>query len=233
MTTTIVGQPPSTEVRAKLAADGYPVLLAFSCGKDSIAAWLAMRDAGISQIIPYYMQYIPGLRFVEDALDYYENEFQTPIMRVTHPSLYRWLNNLVFQPPERCSVIEAANLPNFEYADVVRMIREEKGCPAAWVADGVRANDSIMRRMSFTTHGVWKGNTRKVSTIWDWSVAEVRGCIERAGVDLPPDYEWFGRSFDGIDYRFLHPLSVHNPDDYQRVLDWFPLAELELFRARL
>lgn len=233
MTTSITGQPPSSEVRAQLAAAGEPVLLAFSCGKDSIAAWLAMRDAGIKTIIPYYMQYIPGLRFVEDALAYYEEVFETPIMRVTHPSLYRWLNNLVFQPPERCATIEAANLPTFEYSHVIGMIREEKGCPAAWVADGVRANDSIMRRLSFTKHGVWKGNTRKVSTIWDWSVAEVRDCIARARVDLPPDYDWFGRSFDGIDHRFLGPLAKHAPADYQRVLDWFPLAELELFRANL
>jgi len=233
MVTTIDGQPPSTQVRAQLAADGDPVLLAFSCGKDSIAAWLALRDAGVKTIIPYYMQYVPGLRFVEDALAYYEDVFATRILRVTHPSLYRWLNNLVFQPPERCATIEAAHLPMFEYEDVIREIRTEHHCPAAWVADGVRANDSIMRRLSFTKHGIWRARNRKVSPIWDWSVAEVRGAIARAGVNLPPDYEWFGRSFDGIDYRFLKPLSVYAPEDYQRVLDWFPLADLELFRATL
>ena len=55
-------------------------------------------------------------------------------------------------------------------------------------------------------------------------------CIEGAGVDLPVDYEWFGRSFDGIDYRFTKPLSEHAPDDFKRLLEWFPLAELEIFR---
>ena len=40
----IEGVRPSAEIRADLAAEGRPVLLAFSCGKDALAAWLAMRD---------------------------------------------------------------------------------------------------------------------------------------------------------------------------------------------
>lgn len=55
--------------------------------------------------------------------------------------------------------------------------------------------------------------------------------ISAEGIGLPPDYEWFGRSFDGLDHRFLAPLSEHAPADYQRVLRWFPLADLELARA--
>jgi predicted PP-loop superfamily ATPase len=52
MTTTIEGQPTSAEVRASLAGEGRPVLLAFSRGKDSIAAWLALRDAGVD-VVPF------------------------------------------------------------------------------------------------------------------------------------------------------------------------------------
>jgi hypothetical protein len=43
----------------------------------------------------------------------------------------------------------------------------------------------------------------------------------------------FGRSFDGIDYRFLEPISRLYPEDYQRILQDFPLADLELFRRRM
>ena len=89
-------------MREKLAADGRPVLLAFSCGKDSIAAWLAMRDMGI-EVVPAYLYYVPGLRFVDEELDYFEQKFQTRIKRYPHPSLYRWLNNAVFQLPNVCA----------------------------------------------------------------------------------------------------------------------------------
>ena len=67
MTTTIEGQPTSAEVRESLAAEGRPVLLAFSRGKDSIAAWLALRAAGVD-VIPYHMYLVPDLAFVAALL---------------------------------------------------------------------------------------------------------------------------------------------------------------------
>jgi 3'-phosphoadenosine 5'-phosphosulfate sulfotransferase (PAPS reductase)/FAD synthetase len=224
-------QPTSAEVRRILADEGRPVLLAFSCGKDALASWLAMRDAGITEIYPYYLYYVPGLEFVQRSVDRYSELFGVQVRQYPHPSLFRWLNNLVFQAPERCASIEAAQFPNPTYTDMLVMLREEYGLAAdTWVADGVRAADSPVRRISFQTHGVMKPKSGKVSVIWDWRKRDVMGRIEQEGFELPPDYQWFGRSFDGIDYRFLEPLSRHAPDDYQRVLDWFPLARLELFR---
>ena len=102
--------------------------------------------------------------------------------------------------------------------------------PDTWVADGVRAADSIVRRASFTRHGVMKHHSRKVSPIADWLKGEVLGRIKQAGIDLPIDYEWFGRSFDGIDYRFLEPIRRNAPRDYEQILRWFPLADLEIMR---
>lgn len=237
MPTIIKGQPTSQEIRDKLAAEGRPVLVAFSGGKDAIAAALALQDAGISFQLAH-LYYIPGrepgrtLDFVEQGLTDLEQAFGQPIHRYPHPSLYRWLNNFVFQPPERCEVIEAAHLPNVDYARMWEFIRQDLDLPAdTWVADGVRAADSIVRRASFVRHGVMKSHSRKVSPISDWLVAEVRDRIAAASITLPVDYEMFGRSFDGIDRRFLKPISERFPDDYARILDWFPLAELELFRA--
>lgn len=239
MPTIIKGQPTSAEIRQQLAAENRPMLVAFSGGKDAIATELALRDAGIDTVLAY-LYYIPGrraghtLEFVERGLTDLEQALGKRIHRYPHPSFYRWLNNFVFQPPERCEVIEAAQLPTPDYAVMWELIRKDLGLPAdTWVADGVRAADSIVRRASFTRHGVMKPKDRKVSPIADWLVGEVRERISTAAISLPIDYQWFGRSFDGIDYRFLKPISEHAPDDFQRILDWFPLADLELFRANM
>lgn len=236
MTTTIKGQPPSAEIREKLASENKPVLVAMSLGKDAIAANLALREAGIQTQLAY-LYYIPGangqrtLNFVHKTIDQLQDAFQQEIHLYPHPSLYRWLNNFVFQPPERLAVIEAAKLPNISYEEEWDLIREDLGLPKdTWIADGVRAADSIVRRASFTKHGVMKPKHHKVSPIFDWQKHEVLNAIEQAVIPLPVDYEWFNRSFDGLDYRFLGPLKEHAPDDYQRVLDWFPLAELEIMR---
>jgi len=54
--------------------------------------------------------------------------------------------------------------------------------------------------------------------------------IERSGIKLSVDYKIFGRSFDGLDYRFLAPIKKHFPRDWQRLCQWFPLAEAEIYR---
>ena len=54
--------------------------------------------------------------------------------------------------------------------------------------------------------------------------------VDESGVKLPVDYRLFGRTFDGLDYRFLKPLKEAYPDDYQKVLDWYPFADLEIAR---
>lgn len=228
---TIPGVKPSEDIRAELASAG-PAFLAFSGGKDSIAAWIAMRDAGI-EVVPYFMYLIPGLKHADETIDHFEQHFGQRIERYPHPSLYRMLNNFVFQPPERIRTIQAANFPNIEYEDIVAFLREDHDMPDAWVADGVRAADSIIRRVSIKKHGPMKESSRKVSVVWDWRKAHVLAAIKADGLTLPPEYEWFGRSFDGIDYRFLEPLRRLRPEDYQTVLEWFPLADLELFRHDL
>jgi len=232
VTTTLKGQPSSAEVRAQLAAAGRPVVLAFSRGKDSIAAWLALRDAGV-EVRPFYLYLIPpgGLPFEVADLARWEDVFGTPIARYPHPGLYRWLRNLTFQPPDRWRTILAADLPKLDHEKVNAAVRRDFGLePDTWVADGVRANDSLVRRAALATHGVYRQRLGKVSPVWDWTTAEVRERIADAGLTLPVDYEWFGRSFDGLDLRFLGPLKEHAPDDYARVLEWFPMADLELFR---
>lgn len=239
LTKPIAGIESSARIRERLAEDGRPVCVAFSGGKDCIAAELALRDAGVETVLAH-LYLIPGkeqgrtLDFVEDGLKRLEDQWQKPIHRYPHPSLYRMLNMLVFQPPERCEVIENAMLPTVDYQEMWELIREDLGLPEdTWVADGVRAADSLPRRASIKKHGAMKPKHHKCSPIWDWKQGKVFDYIESHGVKLPIDYEWFDRSFDGIDYRFLEPISRNAPDDYAQILEWFPLADLGLMRHGL
>ena len=231
---TLDGIPPSAKIRADLATEGRPVLLAFSRGKDSIATWLALRASGV-EVIPFHLYRIPDVRFEAESLAYFEETFGQPILRLPHPWLYSALADYVYQPPERCGVIEAAQLPRYSYEWLCDQIRAEMGLPAdTWVCEGVRACDSAVRRIAIKTHGAMRPNSgHKCSAIWDWQVADVRSAIAEAGIDLPVDYELFGRSFDGIDLRFMGPLRDRFPEDYERVREWFPLIDLLFVRENL
>lgn len=208
------------------------ILLAFSCGKDSIGAWLECRRH-FRRIVPFYMYTVPGLEFVERALAYYEDWFGERIYRVPHPSLYRMLNALVFQPPERCEAIESMGFIEIDYTYWHGELRSQLGLgPECYTASGVRAVDSPQRMIAMKRHGAINHKKRQFFPVWDWRKDRLLTEIRDAGVKLPPDYRMFGRSFDGVDYRFLAPIKEHYPRDYARILDWFPLADAEIERRR-
>lgn len=220
------------ELCAKMAEECDTCILAFSTGKDSIAAWLQVRKF-FRRVVPYYCYLVPGLSFVEKSLAYYEDFFGQHIYRLPHRSLYRMLGAMVFQPPQHVTYIESLDMPGDEYNDTTigEIIRQTANLPAgAYVGTGVRMADSPMRRIGIKTHGAINHNGKRFYPVYDWLKEDLLREIDAAGVKLPVDYRLFGRTFDGIDYRFLKPIKENYPDDYERILNFFPLAELELKR---
>lgn len=222
----------SADLCRTMAQECDTAILAFSTGKDSIAAWLQMRKY-FKRIIPYYCYTVPGLEFVENSLAYYEDFFGCHIYRLPHRSMYRMLRNLVFQPPEHVTKIEALDMPDDGYDDAAigDIIRECEELPeSVYAATGVRMADSPMRRIGLRTHGVINHNAKRFYPVFDWKKEDLIKAFDESGVKLPIDYKLFGRTFDGIDYRFLKPIKENFPRDYEKILTWFPLADLELFR---
>lgn len=221
----------SEDTVKKIAAETDTVVLMFSCGKDSIAAWLALRPH-FRRIVPVYQYLVPGLGFVERSIRYYEEFFGTAILQYPHSCLYRWLSHYTFQAPENCSIITAARVPNFTHEQLRDIVCEDVGLPVGtWTAVGTRAADSQARRMSFVKGGSMNHKKKTFFPVWDWRKERLVGALREAGVKLPAEYRLWGRSFDGLDFRFLHGIKKHWPEDYERILALFPLAELELVRA--
>ena len=231
-TVQIEGVVPSSEVRQMLIDQGKPVLLAFSRGKDSIAAWIALKEAGI-EIIPFHLIRVPGVKFVEESLQYFEEVFGQHIYRIPHPSMLRQLRKSLFRDPATAALIDAADIPPIVYEDVDDIMRLHYAERTTWVADGVRAVDSIRRRLSMKKTGSIYAKTRKCHPVWDWRVAAIRNAMAEHNIELPIDYELFGRSWDGLQYDFIAPLAERFPDDYEVVKTWFPMVEGVLVRREL
>lgn len=205
-------------------------IIAFSCGKDSVAAWLALRDY-FDKIFAFYLYLVPDLEFVDESLLYYERFFSTRIVKLPHPSLHRWLNAGVFQPPERNIVIEQASLPNHNYEDIRKCLIDDFSLPEKiMVADGVRAADSPIRHAAIKKYGPISYGLHKYHPIWNWKKSDLVDVFRKSGVKLPFDYLYFGRTFDGLDLRFIIKIKKHFPRDYKKILEWFPLCDLEIFR---
>lgn len=221
------------EVMQTIAAETDTILLAFSYGKDSIAAWLTLRESGLfKRIIPYYMWIVPGLQFVERNLAYYEQWFDQRVIRVPHLQFYKMLREMVFQPPERCEIIEACNLPKkYGYDEAAQLAAEIAGLPKdTWTAHGIRSADSPWRRTTIQKTGAINQKRRTFTPIADMKKDELIGLLKRHNIKLPMDYQWFGCSFDAIDYKFTGAIKRHAPDDYALIREWFPLVDLEVAR---
>ncbi len=209
-------------------------LVSFSCGKDAVAVALAIRDD--MDLYPFYGEIVPGLSFVEEALSYYERKLFNGrrIIRAPHKCVNAWLNALSFQTPERIRVIQGAQLEAFDWPDLQDTLKEQLGLPeACFTATGLRAADSVLRRTHFSRSGPINRRKRTWAPVWDWMKGDVIEALRRSGVGLPVDYRLFGRTFDGLEARYLIPIKKHFPADYRRILEVFPLAEASVFQAEM
>jgi hypothetical protein len=213
---------------------GDKTLLAFSRGKDSIALALALRDK--IDVVPFYYDDIPGLEFVDESLAYYERTLFNGrrILRMPHPTFYKQLREGLFQPVRRAEILAAASIPNINHADVVKMVKKQEGIEGDILsATGLRALDNAVRFISIRKHGAIRHGAGNWAPIWDWTKNRLMDEIERSGVSLPPDYLFLPRSLDGFSYLFLIPLREHYPRDYERMLEWLPLARAEILRFEI
>lgn len=219
----------SAELRDRMAIKSPVALLSFSCGKDSIASWLSMREK--FEVHPFFMYLVPDLEFVEASLDYYERFFGQKIARYPNSNLYRMLNELVYQPPNRIKAVWRTGLPAFDRDDVAQCFRDDYKLPTdSYVAIGNRITDNLTRRMSYKKTGAVNENRKTFWPVFDWKNDDLVSCFRHHGVRLPIDYRMFGRTFDGLGVRYLYPIKQLFPRDFEKILEWFPLADLEVWR---
>lgn len=219
----------SNEVCALAKKASPKVLLAFSCGKDSIAAWLQLVDKGFD-VLPAYQYYVPDLEFVEESLSYYEKFFSCKIIRVPHPLFYGMLETGAFQTHDRAKALEDAGVPTYTGHELRTYIKEDHGLEDSYTAFGMRAADSVARYLMFKAHGGIFPKKLNFYPVFDWKKDQVLDSFRRHKIKLPIDYKIFGRSFEGPRYLYLTAIRKHFPRDYKKILHWFPLAELELLR---
>ena len=205
-------------------------MLSFSRGKDCIAAYLAMRGH-FDRIVPYYYDFVPDLEFVNDSLAYFEQKMGCHIVRYPAAALFRMLRNNVYLPPEHSLVVERMKLPDITQDDLqVALTEDEKLAPNSYNAIGMRSKDSVQRAFSIQQNGTINHSRKTFYPVHDWSKDDVIKAIKDAGWKLPIDYKYFGSSFDGLYIRYLYPIKLFFPRDYQRILEFYPLAELEVYR---
>ncbi len=221
------------ELIEQMASENSTCLISFSRGKDSIAAYLALRDK-FERIIPYFYNVVPGLEFVEESLAYFEQKMGCHIMRFPAPGFYRTLNGMLYQPPTHVRMIEGLQLGQVTQDDLQMFACHDADVDyeTTFNALGMRAKDSMQRALYFQKNGPVNYTRKIFYPIFDWDKQRVVDTIKHAGWKLPIDYKYFSASFDGLYLKFVLPIKENFPRDWEKIVNLYPLIELEVLRYK-
>jgi phosphoadenosine phosphosulfate reductase len=193
------------------------ILVAYSGGKDS----LVLSDLAVKRIENvglFFMYFIAGLDYTEHWCSFAEKRWGVKIYRCLH-----WGTSYLLRDGVFCNPYEAARL---SLRDIEASARHHFNWPHAWVASGIRLNDSLERRgmLNSWSAGYQLLTSRRCAPIAEFTERDVYAYLQRAKLPIP-DMGVMARSH-GID---LSPLSMHWmrqtwPDDYKRILKVFPHA---------
>ena len=229
------GWPDSDEL-CKMMAErlGGVCILAFSRGKDSLGAWIQLKRH-FERVIPFHMVGpVSDMPFLEKSLARMEEQLGTRIIRYPHPATMAFLESCLFMGPIQIEVLANFEKPIYRYRveHIVQDIAMESGLDEKrmFSATGVRALDGPYRLMACQQHGPLNEARRAFMPIYDWNVERLYDEIKQSGIKLPVDYRLWGRTLDGLDCRFMGPMKKHLPDDYEKVMNWFPMVEADIRR---
>lgn len=207
--------------------------LGMSGGKDSVCAWLQLRKY-FSQIIPFHCATLPGMRFREKALRYYEGKFDRHILRMMDASLSSDLLQGIYQLRCDAPFIASLGWHRYDKLEVVEFLRATFNLPRAWCAFGIQASDSIDRRIYCAQYEGKNAKNKTFYPCWDWPHGKVIETVQEAGLALGPEYRYSSRTIEGTpSATYTDVLREHFPSDYKTLVDFYPLVEAKGARERL
>ena len=179
------------------------VIVSFSMGKDSIVT-LDLAKKYFKTVYAFFMYLVPDLEFQEDMLKRYEDFYDIEILRVPHfenADFYRFGS---FREPDY-------TVPRVKIRAVYEHIIQQTG--AYWIAGGEKIIDSIdIERGRFFPLTYWRNK-------------EVLNYINAKKLIYPRINRELGFSLHSLQGKELYKLRELYPNDYERVLEFFPEAQ--------
>lgn len=191
------------------------VIVSFSMGKDSLVV-LDLAKKYFKKVHVFYMYMVPGLEFQEKALRQYEKIYNIEIKRVPHfedSEFYRYGS---FRDPDYTVPIITIN-------DVYESMRQEFGC--YWITGGERKADSIFRNGMVNKSTSLDVKRGRMYPLAYWKKKDVFDYMKFHKLYWPSFYKELGFSLHSLQGKELSRLKQVYPEDYQRVLQYFPEAE--------
>jgi len=231
-TTTIT--PETDDLNREIAKKSNGVcLLSFSGGKDSVCAWLVLRNY-FSRIIPMHFASVPGLKSKERMLRYYEDAFETHILRMVGEEVSMALPRMMYQLPDEAPALAELETPDWSKLDAYEFVRKTLNLPKAWCAIGISEGDSIDRRIYCKKTGGKNPQNLTFYPHYNFTRAQVILTIRNSGLKLSDEYLWQNRSLGGVPSYTCNKLyQEHYPEDFERWKAVYPLLLAKSYREMM
>lgn len=190
------------------------VIVGFSGGKDSIVT-LDLCFKYFKNVKPFFMYLVPELEFQERMLKWYENKYQTEIIRIPHFECSNFLKYGSFTLADWDIDIVKIN-------DTYEYLRQQTGYH--WIAAGERCADSIVRNAMIKKSGSIDYKRGRFYPLAYWKKNEVLQYIKQKKLYLSPEQRKLGFSFRSLAGSELAIIKEIYPKDYEKILKVYPFA---------
>ena len=199
------------------------VVLYFSTGKDSVAAWLTLREMGF-EVVPVFRELIPNLSFYESVIAAYEKFFDTEIIKIPSAVQMSQLYANFGNQEEQNSITTIRLIENIKKLKTHKnnddRILNTLGYNIGVV--GTKGSDNLSRRVNFQMAGPFNAKNRCFSLCWRLaSKAPLRMMVE-AKCPIPKYYLWLGRSPELLFSAEFFFIKKYYPEDYEKILQYLP-----------
>jgi phosphoadenosine phosphosulfate reductase len=203
------------------------VIVWTSGGKDSFAVLaLAARELGPDRIVPVFRYLVKGMRCVETPI-----RAQLRLLKIEHPLVeipsmdaLEYLRNGTYTTPQ-----VAKKTRKVKFADVENLARKKTG--AVWTAGGEKKQDTVHRQLWLRPFEGIDQRGRRLYPVHNWTHKQVRALVQSMRAPLCPSFG--GENTTGLGFHVLEELKAKYPDDYERFIRAFPLAEARRLRDRI
>jgi len=197
-------------------------LLGLSGGKDSIVCLdLAIKVYGKQNVIPFFMEFIPGLDITERQLRYPRERFNLEkIYYVQDEEFWHELRSGKYTWQTK----ELEKIPQVRRRDILYYV--SRTFKINTIVLGVKRNDSTkIRRM--IESGDYYANA--IYPIWDWKLPDVLGYMVSNRIEIPDTAQYGFRSVS-TDDGGLNFIAEFCPNDFDRMEVYFPFVRAGKFR---
>jgi 3'-phosphoadenosine 5'-phosphosulfate sulfotransferase (PAPS reductase)/FAD synthetase len=222
---------PLPEARALLQrarAETGLILVALSGGKDSLCTLdLAVEVFGPRNVVAFSMYLVKGLRCFEGPIEAAARRYGVRVEYVPHWMLGR-MYKFAYLMPHRGNAHEWRET---KLTDIEQLVRKRTGID--WIAYGHRAAESPHRRGMLNSFQGFNDRQKRVYPVWRWRVGDVYAYVRARRIPLPPTFGTYRAGGVSLNPEALTFIKKHFPDDYGKILEVFPFAEVQLKRREL